>query len=661
MEPLELARKLAEYKKINEAQKAYTVALEQGGLAPEEELEAATYLFASEGDYKAAYTTFVSLFNRGFFQSELLDLMSQAFYFPNVSGLQKRYQDNCALLRQYPYCFRTDFPPFEELPIWFFPFDDHSYIPYFPQDSRFGDYVDFDTPVIDRYFFRDLENPILAKDVTSQYQLEYLNDTVRKSEWVGRENHIYLHYTSWPVFCAYLQCLDLRQLLKEEKFVFLFEEELGQYPIDFKARFGIDYSQYPMKPVGVREINRLIWHTQLAAHNGGDFFNQVLYGHPNLLALESVMMEDVERVVKEAQKSWKQDRASFRKTALYPFLASIKDPGEKDFMVAFFLSDPRCSSACDRASRIAPALLFQPHFPNMIYEIHGSEDNKQCILCSEQYEEIRKSPFFKRFKYIKTFTPMRRITTSYAASNRFAYQSANPEEEHTVIKDLLTTRLLNRSFMIDPTDRLYWDSAVVRYEDGKLNPKATFTALAEFLDIPYTKSMEICTMWQDGGVQESSVGFDPAGVYRTYDDYADDADRAFLEYFLRDAYDFYGYDFHYYKGETADEAWIEQMARGAVHLDGLIEDTFTRLYKSIMAEQVRQAGADPDSQEGREKIGRQAALEARQRVQEFQDNRIRVAKKLQMGLRFVNRDGQPLKMAPLLKLDPALLERPLYR
>ena len=32
---------------------------------------------------------------------------------------------------------------------------------------------------------------------------------------------------------------------------------------------------------------------------------------------------------------------------------------------------------------------------------------------------------------------------------------------------------------------------MVRFEDGKLNPKATFTALAEFLDIPYTESLTV--------------------------------------------------------------------------------------------------------------------------------------------------------------------------
>ena len=41
-------------------------------------------------------------------------------------------------------------------------------------------------------------------------------------------------------------------------------------------------------------------------------------------------------------------------------------------------------------------------------------------------------------------------------------------------------------------------------------------------------------------------------------------------------------------------------------------------------------------------------------------NRLHVSKPLMRGLRFINEDGQPLKMMTPLKLDPALLEQPLY-
>ena len=46
--------------------------------------------------------------------------------------------------------------------------------------------------------------------------------------------------------------------------------------------------------------------------------------------------------------------------------------------------------------------------------------------------------------------------------------------------DELAMRALNRNYMVDWQDRLFQDSVLVRFEDGKLNPKATFTALAAF-------------------------------------------------------------------------------------------------------------------------------------------------------------------------------------
>ena len=113
--------------------------------------------------------------------------MTQAFYQPNVEKQRRQYERNCAALAKYPYLFRKDFPPFEDLPIQFFPFNDEGYVPFLKAEDRFDKYVNFNDPVIDRYFFRDLEQPVLAVDVYSQYHLEYLNDNVRKSEWVGRK------------------------------------------------------------------------------------------------------------------------------------------------------------------------------------------------------------------------------------------------------------------------------------------------------------------------------------------------------------------------------------------------------------------------------------------------------------------------------------------
>lgn len=92
---------------------------------------------------------------------------------------------------------------------------------------------------------------------------------------------------------------------------------------------------------------------------------------------------------------------------------------------------------------------------------------------------------------------------------------------------------------------------LVRFEDGKLNPKATFTALAAFLDLPYTKSMTYCS--RNGERDPESLkgndrGFDPAAIYRTYEEYLGREERVYLEYLMGDVYRRYGYDFQCYDG-----------------------------------------------------------------------------------------------------------------
>lgn len=643
---IEIARRLAELGQKEQAQQAYSLILQQeAGRQPELEMEAASYIFFSEGDYQIAYSTFVSLYNRGFYRNELMNLMTQAFYLPNVDQQRKQYEQNCERLGRYRFLFRKDFMPFDALPILFFPFNDDGFIPYYKAENRFGDYVNFNHPVIDRYFFKDLENPILAEDVYSQYQLEYLNDTVRKSEWVGRENHIYLHYSDWAIFCAHLQCLDFTGLLRDSKQVFLMEDEIAQYPIDFKERFGIDYSKYTPRPVGIREINRLIWQVQLSMHNGGNFFAEIMDDHPYLLTFPSIMFEKISKYIAEAKSDLK--KTSGKVSEVVRALRELGNPTDKDVLVASFMAIPENKQALNRSSRIAPAVFFQPHFSNIRYKLAIERNKTQTFLLSDQAEAIQQAPLFSQFKYIKNFTPMRCPTVSYAATMRYSVDPRrNPERR--VVPDRVMECALNRSFMIDWQNRLFQDSILVRFEDGKLNPKATFTALAAFLDIPYTESMTYCSMFgkrDPESMQGDARGFDPVAVYSTYDEYANDDERAFLEYFLRDVYENYGYDFRYYKGEPVDEAWVKARIAGFTCLDHYIEKSWEKFLDT-----------DPKktwtAQESEQKI--------KKVIDSYHQNRWDVAKLLMRGLNFVNHRRQPLHMMKPLQLDPDLLEQPLY-
>lgn len=687
MEAIEIARKLARLGAVQDANQAYFLAVQNGGLQPSEEFEAALYLLQNKGDYRISYTSFVRLYNQGWYQNDILALVDRVFYEPNISILKNRYERNCRLLSKYPYLFRSDFPDFEQLPIRFYPFDDHSgYLPYPVAERKFGGFINMRRQVVSQNFFKDLEKPILAEDVFSQYELEYLKDNVRRSEDVGRENHVYLHYSDWGKFCSYLQVLNMRPLLDSKKLVFLIEEEVSQYPIDFKARFGIDYSEYPLRPVGIREIHRMIWHTQLSTHNGGDFFNEIFDNHPNLLAMPSMMLSHIEEGINTAREGLRlstslqdaMDRfKAWNNPRLVEELYRLRQPTDKDLLVALYLASPEWLSGVDWASRISPAVFFQPHFHNISYTLNVDTHNRS-VLDAENVRQLRASPIFRDFKYIKTFTPMRRFTTSHGATVKFMYRNAKAQTKeekeaekksgHSVVSDAVSERVLNRSFMIDPDDRLYRDSVLVRFEDGKLNPRATFTALAAFLDLPYTDSMTYCSV--EGKKNASSydgndIGFSVDAVYRTYSEYINSNEGYYIEYFLRDAYEYYGYTPQYYDGQPVDEARVKELIDGFTTMDHYIRDTWAKIYENVVT-----ISGGPEAQ-SEEEIQKQIQMQEQvqeqvqsqlleQQMATFRDSRFKNSKILSSGLHFINKNGQPLYMMPKLELDPALLEQPLY-
>ena len=120
MNTIEVARKLAAMGGTEDAIKAYTLVIGQES-EPAEKLEAAAYILQYGGNYRISYTAFIELFNQGYDREDILPLMIRAFYEPNVKLLKGRYERNIKLLKKYPYIFRKDFLPFEDLPICFFP------------------------------------------------------------------------------------------------------------------------------------------------------------------------------------------------------------------------------------------------------------------------------------------------------------------------------------------------------------------------------------------------------------------------------------------------------------------------------------------------------------------------------------------------------------
>ena len=671
MTAIEIARRMAELGAVEKAVEAYGVALKQGETTAEERLEAACAVLQFGEDYKIAYDAFLSLYREGQFVQEIRSILHDAFYLPNVKKQEKRYKKNCKLLKNYPYLFQKNFPAFDELPIQFYPYDDNGVLPFDVNKEQFDDYIDVNEPVIRHYFFKDLEKPIFARDIFSQYELEYLKDNVRRSDWVGRENHIYLNYADWGTFCAYLQVLDMKPLLEDEKFVFLIGKEKSLYPIDFKARFGIDYSQYPVKPVHIREVHRLIWHTQLSAHNGGDFFNEILHEHPNMTAdtsrifsrhmISLNLIRDCAQEIIESkgERQWGKESEKDITPEILQQLIELKKVTLKDALVAFYLGSVECARHLDTNARIVPALFFQPHFWKIDPQWKSHETGGIELLTNVN-EELFDLGLMQQFKYIKTFTPMRRITTSHAATVRFQqvqvdlgymFDAETEEEKKTkvfTVADCLYNRILNRTFMVDENDRIFKDSCTIRFEDAKLNPKAVFTALAEFLDIPYTESMTYCS--NATGRDPAGIGFSTAAVYRTYDEFIDDNERKLLEYLLRDVYQTYGYDFHYYDGNPMTQEEVETVLEKC--------ERNLELYRKSCWTMRDRIGVQ-ENLEGDE-LDTYIENESQTVIDKRKEQRKLAVQVLGYGLPFVNKNGEPLTMMKPLKLDPDLLEQPLY-
>jgi hypothetical protein len=400
----------------------------------------------------------------------------------------------------------------------------------------------------------------------------------------------------------------------------------------------------------------------------------VFDSHPNLLAMPSIMfgdftsmLEDIRRAlrdstsVQEAQECFRDYEAP----ALVSELYALRNPSLKDVLAFVFLTDPAWTKSLDRNARIAPALFFQPHFGNIIFNFDSLKGN--TVLKSEQLEQIHESEIFRDFKYVKTFTPLRRFTTSYGSSIKFMAQES--EKNFELLPNLLITRIVNRSFLRNTQDRLFHDSTIVRFEDGKLVPNAIFPRLAAFLDIPYTESMTYCS---EKGVHDvetypgNAIAFDLSTVYKKNEDWISPSERYFLEYFLRDAYEYYEYDFEVYDGKPVDGARVQELLNGFTAQRRIMSEnalrTFSHAAKKEKKERLLKKGEITEEQEVEltEDEVRLIAHEVEQQLQHHMNVNTQVAGFLLQGLHFVNQNLQPLEFTPWLRPDPELMDKPLY-
>lgn len=561
--------------------------------------------------YEQAFDKFRLAYEAGYADVDILQVLQEAYYEPNEEELRTRYANNQKLFAEYPYIFRRDQLSFDTLPLQFFPQSEQQYAIFDKTKQIFqGVYTEDDSERVP-YFFENLDQPLLLGDVYNGYHLRYLRDNVRLSEYIGADNHIYLYYHSWETFCAYWQVIDWSALLAEKQFVFLFgdEEKAKYYPLDFKGLYQIDYARMPFQPIQIHEIKRLILEMQVLCNCGNEFLNQVVDWHEDLLTMPYFCMSEfgffyeqtlqgktVEAVTAAIQKMFKQPLAQcFEKMCLMYMVLDINRGNKnylkdlklfldalrkvcppktvltkKEWLIAFYLAYAEMHRRDMGHERIVPAIFHSVHF---VY-----------IHTQPSYEKVK--DMIEEFPYKMRLTIIRDPITAMASDVEMLYKGNDTIKKVPVFPNIIDWLLDgNEGISISqkyykPPQGLLAQQYMLRFEDMKLNTRATLTALAEYLNIPLSQRLFQTT--DKGKVigHGGRDGFDPAPIYKKRPEMLNEFDCLRLEMVIGKYYEPFGYKPKLYDGMR----YTNEQAREMLAIPFRFEVYCTEVPKEIMEE-----------------------------------------------------------------------------
>lgn len=387
---------------------------------------------------------------------------------------------------------------------------------------------------------------------------------------------------------------DFEAILAQRKFVFLIgEENFAKYPINFKAEFGIDYSQCARKDIELDDIKRMVfgWKTMNVA--GTSFLADIMDFHPDLLTVPDCLLQMgfpvrfreqlIGKSTKDAlsflrslpdndeRKSWVvqllsgDDTLGVKDISTGKFLDTLANvlknkskPTPKEWLTAIYLAFSRCRGR-ELNRRIVPALFVYPH-DDLFYLAGMARDQL------ELYFDI-----VLDFPYHKVITCVRDPITHAGSTIRFMTKTHETalndkgEIQHDPFYCFAFGCFLPKDVFFIKQHPLYPDMRVVRFEDLKLNPKATLSSLTEYLDIPLTPSMystSFCGVSNKGWSTSGDLfeGFDPKPVFSEHNEYLSNFDKYRIEMALEKEYEVYGYKPMYYDGQRfSDDEKLEMM------------------------------------------------------------------------------------------------------
>ncbi|MFI3174363.1 MAG: hypothetical protein R3Y53_04060 [Bacillota bacterium] len=481
-----------------------------------------------DGDPIKAMEEISSIYTKETHSDELIALLTEVFLTPNLPMFEEVYAENTEQLQQYPYVFNKNFKAFSDNKYVLFPISETIFYTLDTEKYLFQK-LEISSKKETKYFFENLKDALYVENEFNEYNLKFLVDNYRKSEDVAYDNHIYLHYTDMDQFSLLLYYCELAPLLVDSKLVFLIgAEEVKMYPIDFKEKFNIDYEAMEFQEIRPEEIKRIT--VQVPYGQGGrGFANQILDGHPNFICTTEMMCE------------YGLHFDSFKNVSdFFEILDRFLDPELNLNYLEFYLNAKRVLPRYEMLNTFANlddfkrfygymkelsikynistkkdllviehlALLkfldsqLQERIPPMLHlMVHNPNHVEDYIKCVDIYDEF---PYYYGYAVVRDF-----IGTFVSGLNRHKGDYGNKDEGHFYNLYHYFFEDLNFLRENQPLNALYshkFESKIfIRFEDMKLNPKATLLAFAEFLNIPYTKELEICSFF---GVEKDYPKFE---------------------------------------------------------------------------------------------------------------------------------------------------------
>lgn len=553
---------------------------------------------------REALASFAKIYDQSQDQNErktIFERLVEAYYAPNREKLRANYERNLEVLKQYPFFWGKTFREFEELPFQLFPASKEYFYCYSKEKDCFEGEYDAATDGQMRYFFENTNDLLKVENEDNFYNLNFLNDNVRASEDYAGDNHIYLFYDSTEPLERLMMTCDLGSVLQQKKFVFLVgEENKKRFPVDFKKEFGIDYDACQPKEMSVNDIKRIFFGWKIEGCSGTSFLADILDFHPDLLTVPDCVLnsyaklyadelqgktlsetisflkqlpdEDhrksgIMRLVHSDIDCWTKHvpeatRKEFERVSAKEFLTVLESvlsefpcPNAREWLIGIYLTFSICHRR--KFGRTIPALFFYPH-DNMNY-LAGDGDIINFYLDLTASFPYRKVIAVVRSPVTQVGAALNLNTTIHPKA-----RNAQGQLDRVIFYDLAYA-IFPKDFYFSLSHPLRDAIRVVRFEDLKLNPKATFAAMAEFLNIPVTGSMfhtTWCGLSTNGLSTEGTVfdGFDTAPVYKSYDQYLSVFDKYRIELLLQKLINAYGYQAKYYDGQQfSDDEVIKMM------------------------------------------------------------------------------------------------------